>query len=269
MRWWALDQFLVGALNPDGSRIIDDNRNRNFSGKVTWQATSSVKTSFLYNRNYIERFHRRNPPYLFVPDKATQLQDQKAENYVFSYNQVLGTRLLLEGAWRRMWGVNPGQVPEGSRVRPTFPLRDISSSRSRTPPGQSLNPNHRYQVNGSAAYFFEGGTAGSHDVKAGVQLSWEGMAYDRITNGDRSADLDNGVALRANLSNTPINSDHRLQSWGVSLPGSLDHRPGDDQCRASGSTASAPTCRRKRARREPLLASARFPRPMSSTSAPT
>src|SRR5690606_24556425 len=71
IRWWVLDQFLVGALNPDGSRIIDDNRNRNFSGKLTWQTTPAIRTSLLYNRNYIERFHRRNPPYLFVPDKAT------------------------------------------------------------------------------------------------------------------------------------------------------------------------------------------------------
>lgn len=70
-------------------------------------------------------------------------------------------------------------------------------------------------MNGSAAYFFEGGTAGSHDIKAGLQLSWERMAYDRITNGDRVGDLDGGVAFRANLSNTPINSDHRLQSWGA------------------------------------------------------
>ena len=133
MRWWALDQFLVGALNPDGSRIIDDNRNRNFSGKVTWQATTSVKTSFLYNRNYIERFHRRNPPYLFVPDKATQLQDQKAENYVFSYNQVLGSRLLLEGRGGRMWGVNPAKYQKEVQSHGHFGAGHLQGSRSRMP----------------------------------------------------------------------------------------------------------------------------------------
>ncbi|MGE3191829.1 MAG: hypothetical protein AB7N90_19245, partial [Vicinamibacterales bacterium] len=81
--------------------------------------------------------------------------------------------------------------------------------------GQSLNPNHRYQVNGTASYFFDGGRAGSHDLKGGVQLSWERMAYDQVTNGDRYGDLNDGVAFRANLSNTPITSDHRLQSWGT------------------------------------------------------
>lgn len=215
VRWWVLDQFLVGALNPDGSRIVDDNRNRNFSGKATWQTTPSVKTSFLYNRNYIERWHRRNPPYLFVPDKATQLQDQKAENYVFSYNHVVGSRFLLEGRGGRMWGVNPAKYQK--EVQPTdIAVRDVSRfTIENALTGQSLNPNHRYQVNGSASYFVDGGATGSHDVKAGVQLSWERMAYIQITNGDRFGDLDDGVAFRANLSNTPINSDHRLQSWGA------------------------------------------------------
>ncbi|MGE3276699.1 MAG: carboxypeptidase regulatory-like domain-containing protein [Vicinamibacterales bacterium] len=217
VRWWALNQFLVGALNPDGSRIIDDNRNRNFSGKVTWQTTADVKLAFLYNRNYIERFHRRNPPYLFVPDKATQLQDQKAENYVFSYNHVVGQRLLLEGRAGRMWGVNPAKYQK--EVQPTdIAVRDVARfTIENALTGQSLNPNHRYQVNGSASYFLDSGRAGSHDLKSGIQMSWERMAYDQVTNGDRYGDLNDGVAFRVNVSNTPINSDHRLRSWGFFL----------------------------------------------------
>ena len=35
IRWWRLDQFQIGALNPDGSQAIDDNRIRNFMGKGT------------------------------------------------------------------------------------------------------------------------------------------------------------------------------------------------------------------------------------------
>ena len=72
----------VGALNADGSQAIDDNRIRNFMGKVTWQATPNIKTSFLLNKNINDRFHRRNPPYLFVEDKATGLQEQPAQNFV-------------------------------------------------------------------------------------------------------------------------------------------------------------------------------------------
>ena len=231
-RWWVLNQFLVGALNPDGSRIIDDNRNLNFSGKVTWQTTPTVKTSFLYNRNYIERFHRRNPPYLFVPDIATQLQDQKAENYVFSYNQIFGSRLVLEGRAGRMWGVNPAKYqPE---VKPTdISVRDISLfTIENALPGQSLNPNSRDQVNGAASYFIAGGGAGSHDLKAGVQLSWEDMAYDQVTNGDRYGDLNNGVAFRANFEQHADPLRPPAAELGYVLPGSLDHRPRDSQRRS-------------------------------------
>ena len=37
LRRWRLDQFQIGALNPDGSQAIDDNRIENYMGKATWQ----------------------------------------------------------------------------------------------------------------------------------------------------------------------------------------------------------------------------------------
>ncbi|MGE0043990.1 MAG: carboxypeptidase regulatory-like domain-containing protein [Vicinamibacterales bacterium] len=215
LRWWRLDQFQVGAKNADGSQAIDDNRIRNFVGKATFQVTPSAKMSIMYNRNLKDRFHRRNSPYLFVADKATTLQDQPAQNYVFNYNQVIGSRLLFDARVGRMWGVFPSRYQ--SEVQPTdISVRDVSLfTIENAATGQSLNPNHRYQANASASYFVDAGAGGTHDFKGGLQLSWERMAYERTTNGDRFGDLDDGVAFRANLSNTPINSDHRLQSWGA------------------------------------------------------
>ncbi|MGE3277767.1 MAG: hypothetical protein AB7O67_21840, partial [Vicinamibacterales bacterium] len=215
MRWWRLDQFQVGAKNADGSQAIDDNRIRNFVGKLTYQATPNIKTSIVFNRNLKDRFHRRNSPYLFVADKATTLQDQPAQNYVINYNHVVGSRLLLDARVGRMWGVFPSRYQ--NEVQPTdISVRDTSLfTIENAATGQSLNPNHRYQANGSASYFVDAGSGGTHDLKGGIQLSWERMAYERTTNGDRYGDLDEGVAYRANLSNTPINSDHRLQSWGA------------------------------------------------------
>ena len=41
IRRWRLDQFQIGALNPDGSQAIDDNRIENYMGKGTWQIDSA------------------------------------------------------------------------------------------------------------------------------------------------------------------------------------------------------------------------------------
>jgi hypothetical protein len=217
IRWWRLDQFQIGAINPDGSQAIDDNRIRNFVGKVTWQPANAIRTSFLFNRNINDRFHRRDPPYLIVEDKASVLQNQPAQNYVGHYNQVLGQRLVVDARFGRMWGIFP--VRYQPEVRPTdIAIRDVvRNSRINAAEQQSLNPNGRYQANATASYFLDSRRAGTHDLKAGVQLSWERVEYERIRNGDYYLELQDGVPFQAQLANTPINSDHRLQTWGIFL----------------------------------------------------
>lgn len=215
VRWWRLDQLQIGALNPDGSQAIDDNRIRNVMGKVTYQVAPSARTSLMFNRNLKDRFHRRDSPYLFVEDKATTLQDQPAQNFVAQWNQVVGSKMVVDGRVGRMWGVFPSRYQ--SDVQPTdIALRDITlNTRIRAAEIQSLNPNFRWQANATASYFKDSLLGGSHDFKGGVQLSWEGMDYERIRNGDILLERNNGNPFQAQLSNTPIDSLHRLQTWGV------------------------------------------------------
>jgi len=123
IRWWRLDQFQIGAFNPDGSQAIDDNRIRNFMGKGTWQVRQGAKASFLLNKNINDRFHRRNAPYLIVEDKATGLQEQPAQNYLAQWNQVIGSHGILDARFGRMWGIFPFRFQKD--VRPT----DIAISR--------------------------------------------------------------------------------------------------------------------------------------------
>ncbi len=215
IRWWRLDQFQIGASNPDGSQAIDDNRIRNFMGKGTWQTTPTIRTSFLFNKNINDRFHRRDPPYLIVEDKATVLQNQPAQNYVVQYNHVVGRRMVLDARFGRMWGVFP--VRYQAEVQPTdIAIRDVvRNTRVNAAETQSLNPNGRYQGNFTGSYFLDSARAGTHDLKAGLQLSWERVEYERIRNGDILLEQQDGRAFQAQLSNTPINSDHRLNTWGL------------------------------------------------------
>jgi hypothetical protein len=216
-RMWRLDQFQVGALNPDGSQAIDDNRIRNFMGKVTWQATPAAKASVMFNRNVNDRLHRRDAPYLLVEDKASVLQNQPAQNYLGQWNHVLGSRMVLDARFGRMWGIFP--VRYQKEVGPNdIAIRDVERfTRINAAETQSLNPNERYQGNVTASYFLDNVGAGTHDLKAGLQISRERVEYERIRNGDMLLELRNGVPFQAQLSNTPINSDHRLSTWGVFL----------------------------------------------------
>jgi hypothetical protein len=165
----------------------------------------------------LDRFHRRDAPYLFVEDKATVLQNQPAQNYLGQWNQVLGSRMVLDARFGRMWGIFPVRYQHD--VRPTdIAIRDVVRfTRINAAETQSLNPNHRYQAAVTGSYFLDAARYGAHDLKLGLQLSWERVEYERIRNGDYFLELRDGAPFQAQLANTPINSDHRLQTWGVFL----------------------------------------------------
>ncbi len=213
LRWWRLDQFQIGALNPDGTQGIDDNRIRNFMGKGTYQVNQQTRASFMFNRNLKDRFHRREVD--FSEDKATVLQDQPAQNYVGQVSSVFGASTVFDARVGRMWGVFP------TRYQPEVTANDIAirdivrNTQINAATEQSLNPNHRYQANANLGYFKENLGPGTHDFKAGLQLSWEKMAYDRTRNGDHYLELSDGVASSVQIANTPVNSDHRLETWGA------------------------------------------------------
>jgi hypothetical protein len=212
-RRWRLDQFQIGATNADGSQAIDDNRIENYMGKITGQATATTRASFMFNRNLKNRFHRRDSPYLFVEDLATTLQDQPAQNFVAQVNQVVGQKGVFDARFGRMWGDFPSRYQEGATE---IALRDtVRNTRINAAEIQSINPNHRYQGNANYSYFVPSLLGGTHDFKVGVQLSWERMGYDRIRNGDILLEMRDGVPFQGQISNTPIVSDHKMETWGA------------------------------------------------------
>ena len=115
---------------PIRSQAVDDNRIENYMGKATWQIDSTTRTSFLFNRNLKYRFHRRDAPYLFVEDKASVLQDQPAQNFVAQVNRVIGSTMVIDARFGRMWGVFPSRYQE--EVGPNdIALRDVSPLHAR------------------------------------------------------------------------------------------------------------------------------------------
>ena len=106
-RHWIHDQEVSVPSGHVGPQPIDDNRIRNLSGKLTWQASDNDRLFLTLQRNWKQRFHRRDNPYTAVADDLARFQDQWADNLIASYNRVLGDAALLDLRFGRMWGVTP------------------------------------------------------------------------------------------------------------------------------------------------------------------
>jgi hypothetical protein len=214
VRWWRLDQFQTGATNPDGSPAIDDNRIRNFMGKGTFQPTGVDKLSFMAQGNHKQRFHRRDPPYLFVEDQATRFQNQWAYNVIAQYNRVVGQTGLFDIRFGRMWGTTPyayqeGVDPDDISIADTVRFTIVNSQFT-----EYFNPNHRNQFNVSYS-LFKDWFNGNHDLKAGLQMSWERMYQESRRLQDHRLELASGVPSFAVLSNTPVTEEELTQTWAL------------------------------------------------------
>jgi hypothetical protein len=216
IRWWRLDQFQTGAKNPDGSQAIDDNRIRNFMGKVTYQPTNLDKISFMAQGNHKQRFHRRDPPYLFVEDQATRFQDQWAYNALGQYSRVVGQTGLFDIRFGRMWGETPyayqeGVGPDSISIADTVRFTVVNSQFT-----EYFNPNSRNQFNVSYS-IFEDWFQGTHDVKVGLQMSWERMYQESRRLQDHRLELADGTPSFAVLSNTPVTEEELTRTWALYL----------------------------------------------------
>ncbi len=228
-RHWVHDQEVTVPADYVGATPVDDNRIRNLSGKLTWQASDNDRLFVTLQRNWKQRFHRRDSPYTAVPDDLARFQDQWADNAILSYNRVLGDAALLDLRFGRMWGTTPYilyseycgvPVDEYPDARPCTendisvidPVRAEQFNADRR--GEYWNPNYRNQFNGSLTYYLDT-ASGSHNFKVGAQASREGMDTRTFKSGDAYGELSDGVPSRINISRTPNFKMERLNTWGA------------------------------------------------------
>lgn len=228
-RHWVHNQEVSVADDFVGTKPVDDNRIRNVSAKLTWQPTDNDRLFVMFQRNWKQRFHRRDSPYTGVADDLARFQDQWANNTVISYNRNLGTDALLDVRFGRMWGVTPyilyseycgtpvDEYPDAracteNDISVRDPVRaELFNADYR---GESWGPVHRNQFNGSLTYFLDTG-AGSHSFKIGGQASREFIESRQFKSGDAYGELSDGVPTRINISRTPKTSHERLNTWSV------------------------------------------------------
>ena len=226
-RHWDHNAEVSVSSSYTGPTPVDDNRIRNLSGKFTWQPTESDRIAVTLQRNWKQRFHRRDPPYTAVADDLARFQDQWADNYIGSYNRVIGDAALLDIRLGRMGGVTPyilyseycgtpvDEYPDARActendiaLRDPVQLKYINAD----PRGEFWGPNHRNQFNGSLTYYLDT-ASGSHNFKVGGQASREYAESRSFKSGDAFGELSDGVPTRINISRTPQTSHTRLNTW--------------------------------------------------------
>ncbi|MYH21868.1 MAG: TonB-dependent receptor [Acidobacteria bacterium] len=226
-RYWIHDQEVSVPADYVGPQPIDDNLIRNLSGKFTWQASDNDRIAVTLQRNWKQRFHRRDNPYRGVADELARFQDQWADNYIGSYNRVIGDTALLDIRLGKMTGVTPyilyseycgipvDEYPDAgpcteNDISVVDPVRrEMFNADYR---GEFWGPNHRNQFNGSLTYYLDT-ASGSHNFKVGGQASREYAESRVFKSGDAYGELSDGVPSRINISRTPQTGHTRLNTW--------------------------------------------------------
>ena len=215
----VLDQYRLGSYNPDGTKVLDDNRMRNGLVKISWQLHPSRQLHLMYNFNMKEQFHRTgNATVDFTQSLATLRQRTIADLTQGRWTSVLGRQTLLDIGGQLMkpsevHGPQPELAPDALATFDTI-LREHG--------GAVPTYFHR----GSSRNIFQASLSlspGSHDMKFGYRWMFRRGNSDRAYSlgpfapfGIR-ANFRNGVPDSVNTYNTPLSFElySRNNEWFV------------------------------------------------------
>ena len=184
-------------------------------GKITGQATASTRASFMFNRNLKNRFHRRDSPYLFVEDMATTLQDQPAQNFVAQVTRWSGR---TASSTRASAGCGATSRAAIRRAPPTSRCATPCATPGSTPPRSSRStPTTATRPTATTATSCPACSAAPTTSRPACSFRGSAWRYDRLRNGDILLEMRDGVPFQAQISNTPIVSDHKMETWGAFL----------------------------------------------------
>ena len=215
-RWWGADKFLAGnyfnkvqgtlLYEPDLSRpAIRDSKNRDFTGRVTWQVNAKNKIAaqhiderpeFLYAIEFVPIAPRAASRYEFNPDNVTQV----------SWSSAVSNKLLIEAGGQYFtyhFKVFPSEGVTPNDVQ----VRELST-------GYRYNASSRYSnspVNMTAARGSVSYVTGSHNFKAGFQTQQAQSQNCSRTNRDLSFTFLNEEPISLTQYGTPYCSESRLK----------------------------------------------------------
>ncbi len=113
----ALDQYLLGNYNPDGTQVLDDNLMWTTAAKVAWQMTRSAQLSYFNNLQY-KLIGHRNGGGTFAESRARNLNDKYPDVHQVKFTspfRIAHRRRRLVEPFPRRRQVRPGAGSPGRR----------------------------------------------------------------------------------------------------------------------------------------------------------
>ena len=212
-RRWVVDK-VTNALNADGTRAVDDNTIRNYSGKGVWQATQNQKLAVSVNYNNKVRGHRRNTPPNFVPDIASLHQNNPATSTQVRYSNVFRSTAVYESSFSVMSGKTEYLYQEGTPPDAIRVVDNTLSTADKAAQYQEINPNSRIQFDNTVSYTTSK-WGGDHLLKAGVQFARLRFLDEYTMHGDMYLEYSNAVATQVRQFNTPTSNLNIERALGI------------------------------------------------------
>jgi hypothetical protein len=193
----ALDQYVLGSYNADGTQVLDDNRMWTLGTKVAWQMTKNGQLSYFNNLQYKLIGHRAG---------GGTFADSAARNYNYKYPDVhqvkftspVTNRFLVDFSASRFraddWF---GQEPEVAADAISH-FDSVTSTYTVALPTYRDNEMYRDVFNASFSYFLS-----AHNLKFGYQYMKAGEQNSNWSTSGMRAVFRSGVPDSVNTYNTP------------------------------------------------------------------
>ena len=196
----ALDQYLLGNYNPDGTQVLDDNRMWTTASKVAWQMTRTIQVSYFNNLQY-KLIGHRNGGGTFAESRARNLNDKYPDVHQVKFTSTISNRAVIDVWYSRFraddkFGQEP-EVKDGDISR----FDSITNTYLVALPTYRDNAMHR-----DGLYTNMDLISGSHNIRFGFQYIKGGEKSSAWSTSGMRAVYRSGVPDSVNTYNVPITS---------------------------------------------------------------
>jgi carboxypeptidase family protein len=207
-RVWGYNNFAPNAMNPDGSRAVDDNLIQAYTNRATLQISPKNKFTAMYDKLPKFRGHRNIENGLTDPKASVVQRTPLAYNAQAKWTSTVTSRMLLEAGFsEQYYNYTLHYEPEVKVPAQNPPFGDVSMLELVNPANRLSNAAQMdfqdwfpsYNVAGSASY-----VTGSHAIKTGVQYQRGWIKHYRDSNGDMVQRYRNGAPDSVIRWNFPI-----------------------------------------------------------------
>src|SRR5262245_47881674 len=196
----ALDQYLLGNYNPDGTQVLDDNLMWTLASKVAWQMTRTAQLSYFNNLQY-KLIGHRNGGGTFAESRARNLNDKYPDVHQVKFTTPIRSKFVIDASYSRFRADDKfGQEPE-VKAGDISRFENTSMTYTVALPTYRDLATFRDQVLGSMNYF-----TGRHDIRFGYQFMTAVQKSSTWSTSGMRAVYRNGIPDSVNTYNVPITS---------------------------------------------------------------